>query len=111
SVQCVDNPVLAWLVDETGAEPPAPSIVGTLPPAAPNTSPVVSPAWTVREGQTFFIPDIARGSLSDMLTFVATNNGAQRKAYCNLADPALVAEGRQWAEAHPQLALSAPPTP
>ena len=40
-----DNPLMAWLVDPDAVEPPAPVILGSLPPAPPETAAVVSPAW------------------------------------------------------------------
>jgi hypothetical protein len=107
----MDNPVLAWLVDETSAVEPSPVILGSLPPPPPfpPTAPVVSPPWAVREGTTWFVPNVARGSSSLMFTAIATNNGARRPIYSNFADPTLQAEWRQWAEQNPTLALAAPP--
>ena len=107
----MDNPVLAWLIDETNTAEPVPVILGSHPPPPPypDTAPVVSPPWAVREGSTWFVPNVARGSSSLMFTAIATNNGARRPIYSNFADPTLAAEWRQWAEQNPTLALATPP--
>jgi hypothetical protein len=66
----------------------------------------------VREGGpsgTFFIPDIARGTMAEMLTFIATNNDAKRKIYTNFADTSLITAWREWMSANPALALTEMP--
>jgi hypothetical protein len=106
-----DNPVFAWVIDETGAVPPEPVIIGTPPPVAPDTDPVLSPPWAVRQGGpsgTFYIPDVARGDAHAMLNFIARNNGANRQVYANFADISLVQAWQQWTVNNP-LALSSQP--
>lgn len=107
-----DNAVLAWQIDATGAVPPQPVIVGTPAPEPPDTSPIVSPAWVVREGGptgVFFAPDIARGTAHEMFSALATNNGARRPLYANFADTSLIQSFAEWSGAHPDLVLSEPP--
>jgi hypothetical protein len=103
-----DNPVLAWLVDETGAVPVVPVILGSMGGPPPDTSPVKSPAWIVREGTTLFAPDIARGTPTEMFYALATNNGANRPIYAKFADYDLAVAWNQWARDNP-LALKDPP--
>ena len=103
-----DNPVLAWLVDETGATPVVPVILGSMGGAPPVTDPVRSPAWIVREGNTMFAPDIARGTYNEMFQLLATNNGANRPIYAKFADYDLAIAWNQWSRDNP-LALKAPP--
>lgn len=104
-----DNPVLAWLVDETGAVLPTPVILGSLAPAPPDTAPVISPPWAVMEGNMIFVPDTVRGSLDELLSWLAMNNGARRKIYANFAETSLAYGFKQWATINPTLALSEPP--
>jgi hypothetical protein len=106
-----DNAVLAWLVDQTG-ENPLPVILGTLPPKAPDTAPVWSPQWMVREGGPtglWFIPDVGRGTAAEMFTLLATNNDAKRSLYGNFSDPSLIVMWQEWSRANPSLALSERP--
>jgi hypothetical protein len=91
--------------------PPTPFSVQPLPLPPPNTDPVLSPIWAVRQGLTWFVPALWRGSSAAMLfTELATNNGAQRQLYAGFADLALLTEWQQWAALNPTLALSEPPT-
>lgn len=111
SVMLFDNIVLAWLVDETGALPVQPVILGTLAAPAPPTTPIYSPPWAARSGNAeFMIPDIARGSPGDLFTFLATNNGAHRPIYANFTDGGLINDFNTWARAHPDLYLKDVPT-
>ena len=108
-VMLFDNSLMAWLVDETGAAAPVPVILGAQPEAGPDTTPVFSPSWAVREGPTIFVPDIARGSANEFFNFIATNNGANRLVYANFSDPDLATAWREWITVNPTLALDAPP--
>jgi hypothetical protein len=109
AVVCLDNPVLAWLVDETGAAAPVPVVLGTVAPAV-DTSPVHSPPWVVREGSSmWFVPDLVRGSAHQMFNFLTGNNGVQRQIYGDFADPVLAAEYKQWGEQNPSLVLAERP--
>jgi hypothetical protein len=109
-VMLFDNSVLAWLVDDAGAAPPVPVIIGTQPAlTGPDTAPVFSPAWAVRDGSTVFIPDIARGSANEFFNFVATNNGAKRPVYTKFSDFDLATAWNEWRRVNPELALTDPP--
>jgi hypothetical protein len=104
-----DNPVLAWLVDETGTTPVVPVILGTSAVPPPDTGEIMSPPWAVKEGSTMFIPDMARGVPGEMFTFLAVNNGATRKLYANFANYELAVSWNDWARSNPSLALTSPP--
>jgi hypothetical protein len=108
-----DNVVLAWMIDDTDdTAPPVPKIVGSMPGAPTDTSPVLSPVWAVREGGPtgiFFVPNMLRGTAHELFTFIASNNDAKRQIYTNFADQSLTLAWQQWASANPQLALAAAP--
>ena len=104
-----DNRVMAWLIDDTGAAPVAPVILGSMPPAAPDTGEILSPLWAVRDGSTLYIPDVARCSANELFNFIATNNGANRQLYADFADVNMATAWREWASVNPTLALDAPP--
>lgn len=104
-----DNPVMAWIVDATSAEPPKPVILGSLPPAPPETAPVVSPAWASFTKGELYVPDTWRGELVEFFDYVASNNGVQRPVYANFADDGLATEWNNWAARNPTLALKEPP--
>jgi len=102
-----DNVVLGWAVDDATAVP-LPVIIGSLPPAAPATDPVVSPQWAnLWEDATgsgnVLIPDIWRGNLMGLFDWLATNNGATRKVRGNFVKDALATAWGQWAAQHPDL--------
>jgi hypothetical protein len=99
-----DNDILGWTV----GEPVVPIILGSLPPAAPATDPILSPVWAQYSNGTVFVPDLWRGALAAFFTHIATNNGAQRKVYANFYTSELASAWRQWAGGNP-LALSKPP--
>jgi len=104
-----DNPVLAWAVDETGATPVVPVILGSMGTPPPDTAPVLSPPWVVNEDDYLFAPDMARGAAAEFFYWLATNNGATRQLYAKFANTKLAVEWNQWASSNPKLALSAPP--
>jgi hypothetical protein len=106
-----DNPVLAWVVDEAGTTNPKPIILGSLPPAAADTGEVLSPAFAAREGGpagTWFIPDMVRGTASELFNFIASNNGADRKLYANFADTSLIESWNQWVFNNSQALIEKP---
>ena len=93
-VDLFDNPVLGWLVDETAVTslkvgdpvPPMnefPVITGTMPPAAPANGAIISPQWVHQVDDDVYVPDAWRGSVVEFFTWLATNNGAQRKVRGN----------------------------
>jgi hypothetical protein len=106
-----DNQPLAWMVDQnnpTGI--PIPVIIGTLLPA-PNTAPIISPPWVqvFSNGQAI-VPDLFRGTLAEMFTWIATNNGATRQIYGDFAATTVAIAWNQWAQNNPALALTDPPS-
>jgi hypothetical protein len=105
----MDNPILAWLVDEAGAEPVAPVIIGSLPAASADTGEVLSPLWAKALEGTAYAPDMWRGNYASLFTFIATNNGAKRKLYAKLETASLAAAFQSWANANPNLTLATPP--
>jgi hypothetical protein len=111
-----DNYCVGWLVDEnlavpykpdtTGRHAPFPLIIGTLPVPAPDTAPIISPQWGKYVRGEVFIPDLWRGSLSEFLTGLATNNGARRLLGSRLAAAPEVAKAfHDWGRANPGLLL------
>jgi hypothetical protein len=104
-----DNRVLGWIIDTAGSNRPIPSIIGSMPPAAPNTGEVRSPLWGVRDEQVMKVPDMWRGSLSEFFTFIATNNGASRKLFADFSDIGLAQAFNTWVTANPGLGLTEPP--
>ena len=106
-VDLFDNPVLGWVVDETtlaslpidGPVPPfgeVPIIVGALPPAPAATTPILSPQWAHFSNGRIYVPNLWRGTIADFLTWIATNNGANRKVRGNFSDPNLVNVMYEW---------------
>jgi hypothetical protein len=99
-VDLFDNPIIGWVIDETGAVEPLPAIIGALPPAAPDTAPIVSPQWAHLQAAVF-VPDVWRGTLDEFFAWLATNNGATRLVRGNFVDGKLSNTWRAWAAAHP----------
>jgi hypothetical protein len=104
-----DNPVLAWTIDETGATPPTPIILGSMPLVVTAPDPIVSPHWAVRDQSTLYVPDVMRGNANDFFNFIAFNNGATRKLYANFADVNMATAWREWSTVNPASALQDPP--
>jgi hypothetical protein len=104
SVIMFDNPVQAWIIDETGATPAKPIILGELPPAAGDTGDIESPQWAQFVGNAVYIPDKLRTSVAGLFTYLATNNGAHRKLWPEFMDPTLNGFYNQWREGNPDLA-------
>jgi hypothetical protein len=75
-----DNECIAWAVDGSSMPmPPRPSIIGTLPLLAPDTSPILSPQWVKFIGSAVMVPNVWRGLPVDFFEWLATNNGASRR--------------------------------
>lgn len=104
-----DNAILAWVIDESGAKPAAPVILGTMVTSGPDTGDVKSPPWAQRSAGQVYIPDMARGSTNEFFNFIAYNNGAHRQIYAEFADGNLATEFNQWSSANPGMMLSTPP--
>jgi hypothetical protein len=109
-----DIAVVGWLADTGDAMAPgSPVILGTMPPAAPDTTPVLSPLWAMREGPDWLwyaSPGVTfSGTVHQLLDFLATNNGATRQLYGDFLDPVLAVSWTEWAAGNPSLALDMPP--
>jgi hypothetical protein len=100
-VELYDNPILGWVIDETGAVEPLPAIIGALPPAAPDTAPILSPQWAHLAGPGLYVPDMWRGALDDFFAWLAGNNGATRQLRGFFVDGKLANAWRGWAAGHP----------
>jgi hypothetical protein len=107
-VDLFDNALIGWAVDE--AEPPtfepAPRAIGSLAPQAPDTAPVISPHWALAMPNVdiVFVPDLYRGTLSEFLTWLATNGDADRKVGGQgLVYPNLQNGYQSWARLNPDL--------
>jgi len=96
-VDIFDNPLLGWIADETGAAEVAPVVVGLLPPASVDTSPVLSPRWAHCVVPSVYVPDLWRGDLNSFFTWLATNNGAQRLVRGNFRNPNVANAMMFWA--------------
>jgi hypothetical protein len=99
-----DNAVHGWLIDDVTGLIKQPSIIGSLPTAAPDTSPILSPQWVEYIAPTIFVPDLWRGSFAEWLTWLATNNGAKRPLEGRFRIATDLYNGWQaWAQANPSL--------
>jgi hypothetical protein len=107
----VDNLVLGWIVDPSGASPAKPVIIGSLPPPPPPTAPVLSPAWVTVEGDGIKVGDLIHGPTRSFFSFLAMNNGAERKLYANFGNATLRHDFADWAAMpeNAQYALAEPP--
>jgi hypothetical protein len=106
-VDLFDNPALGWLVDEDTSEA-VPVVVGTAPPPAADTGAVLSPTWAHFADESLYVPDVWRGQLIDFFTWLATNNGAQRKVRANFRSGRLKTAMEQWGQQNPSLFNPAP---
>lgn len=105
-----DNPILGWTVDETGATPPKPIIIGTLPLVPADTGEVLSPQWANYVDPAVFVPDLWRGSLADFFTWLATNNGVRRPLQARFGvSHTLYNDFRAWAQDNPDLSFVGDP--
>jgi hypothetical protein len=104
-VDLFDNPVLGWVLDDSSvttlSKPTptifeAPVIVGLMTPAPTDTTPILSPQWVHFAHGIIYVPDLWRGNVADFLTWMATNNGAQRKVRANFTDPTLTNVMYEW---------------
>lgn len=99
-----DNHVLGWVSDLTTGIPAQPVVIGGLPDfPAIDTAPVVTPEWASVRGIEAIAPNQWRGPLYDLFTFLATNNGAQRKLRGNFADATVSNTWDRWAGDHADL--------
>jgi hypothetical protein len=108
-----DNRARALIVDETGATPMKPQIVGGFPLAATDTAPILSPQWAGFDEPAVVVENLWRGTVSDFFTWLATNNGAHRPLQARFVIEAeLVNSFAIWANLHPELVFDdEPPAP
>lgn len=100
-VMIFDNACLGWIVDDAGAAPVAPVILGTLPPDPGDTAPIVSPQWAHISGGGVLVPDVWRGQGDAFLDWLATNNGADRKIGATLTTQAFRGAFESWSYRNP----------
>ena len=94
----------------TGEHAPLPIILGSLAKLAPDSAPVVSPQWGKYDEPVIFLPDTGRLELAEFLTWLATNNGANRRIGSMVALSKSLANGlQQWGTMHPDLAFVGEP--
>jgi hypothetical protein len=100
-----DNEVLSWVIDQSGAVQPQPVILGGMQAAVRATDPVASPQWVaVGDGNgNVIIPNLWRGDLNGLFTYLATNNGATRKLRGNFMRPRIDNQWRLWSNQNPGL--------
>jgi hypothetical protein len=79
-------------------------LLGSLPLAATDTAPILSPQWAGFDEPAVVVPDLWRGALDDFFTWLATNNGAARPLQMRFAvSPELHNGFAVWANMHPDL--------
>jgi len=100
-VECFDNAPLGWAVDDVDITHPEPVVVGSLPPAAPATAPVLSPQWAQYTGGYLVVPDVVRLLPGDFFTWLGTNNGATREVRSSMKSADLNQAFHQWSGGAP----------
>jgi hypothetical protein len=78
-------------------------IVGTLPPVAPETGPIISPQWAAVQGSFVTVADRWRGDLDQFFSWLATNNGARRRLRSNFLSELAGTRWVAWASRYPAL--------
>jgi hypothetical protein len=97
-VDMVDDHVVGWLIDASGANPVAdPITINLLPPAAPGgfTGPV--PQWAAYRSNQVIVPDAYRGELPAFMDWI----GAGRMLRGTFVEPSLRTAWNTWAGHHP----------
>ena len=100
------GPVVAWTFDMSDPENmiAIPVAITRLPPAPPDTAPVISPRWAISYpqsgGMVWTVDYVFAGSFPDFLTWLATNNGAKRTLEADLATPSLANMWNDWQQSH-----------
>ena len=104
-VEVFDTRCLGWIVDELRRGDPRPITIGGLPPEADEaSSPVRSPQWAGLHEDRVDVPELWRGKLPDFFTWLATNNGAERRLHSNFESLTVSNIFDQWATQNPDLA-------
>lgn len=95
-VELFDNQPIGWAVDDTDLSHPLPVIIGSLPPAAPDTAPIASPQWAVYGGGVVAVADVVRLPPREFFTWLATNGGATRLVRSSMVSADLNQAFHQW---------------
>jgi hypothetical protein len=103
-VRIYDNICLGWAADDAGAVPVQPVIIGSLPTAAPDTAPILSPQWGHVSAGGVMIPDVWRGSGGEFLDWLSGNNGASRKIEARLTLQSFAGVFESWKFRNPHMA-------
>jgi hypothetical protein len=100
-----DNEVLSWVIDQSGAVPPQPVVLGGMQAKPATTDPVASPPWVAitAHGAQAIIPNLWRGDLNGLFTFLATNNDVTRKLRGNFLRAEIDNAWRVWSAGNPAL--------
>jgi hypothetical protein len=100
-VELFDNAPLGWAVDDTDISHPEPVVVGSLPPVAADTAPVLSPQWAQFSGGYIVVPDVVRMLPGDFFTWLGTNGGATRAVRSSMKSNDLNQAFHQWSGGAP----------
>ena len=98
-------PLLGWNMDATNPINPQPVTIGNpLAGTPPNTGAIKSPEWAyVVSEDAVYVPDTWRGTLAEFFTWLATNNGANRKVSTWFTFPRVANAWNIWARENPDL--------
>jgi len=108
SAAIVSTPLVAWVYDNANpAAGATPVGASPMPPMPPSTGAVISPqcaiAWSNDAVWTLDGVFVFVGTFPDFLTWLATNNGANRTLSARLATTPLVNAWNQWRRINPTL--------
>jgi hypothetical protein len=95
-VELFDNQPLGWAVDDVDIAHPLPVVVGSLPPVAADTAPILSPQWAQYSGGYIVVPDVVRLPPAEFFNWLKSNNGANREVRSSMKSTDLNQAYRQW---------------
>lgn len=103
SVHVEGWPLIGWQLDDQNPRNPRPITIGdplaAIPPA---TGAIESPQWVhITSDNAVYDPDGWRGTFHELLTWLATNNGATRLVTADVTFPVLVNDWNAWKREHP----------
>jgi hypothetical protein len=103
-------PIIGWTFDVSNPINPAPIVMGNPVAVPPATGAILSPPWAhVVNEFAIYIPASSstvggwRGTLGQLLTWLATNNNAKRKIIGQFTVPPLSNAYNDWARANQSL--------
>jgi hypothetical protein len=99
-------PLIGWAFDPANAINPIPIVMGNPLLTPPATGAILSPPWAhVIDENAIYVPTPIswRGTLGQLLTWLATNNGAHRKIIGQFTVPPLSNAYQTWARANASL--------